>query len=136
MKSIFKKGDKKQLDKKVLKSDVAAFNNQVVHQVCSTFSLAREIEWATRQYVLEMKEEDEEGIGTFISIDHKSPAFVGETLSIRSEVELINNNEIICSYNVIVGKRLIATGKTGQKIMKKEKLMQIFDKIRTTGKNE
>ncbi len=126
MKKIFKAGDKKVLRIKVNETDVAAFENQVVHRVCSTFALAREIEWATRQYVLEMKEEDEEGIGTFINIDHKSPALVDEELEILSEVESLEGNELVCKYEVRVNGRLIATGSTGQKILKKDRLKEIF----------
>jgi predicted thioesterase len=106
--------------------DVAAFNGDVVHPVCSTFVLAREIEWTTRQFVLDMREEDEEGIGTSLSIDHKSPAFVGEEIIFAARIEQINNHELICSYDARVSDRLIAVGKTGQKILKKDKLASVL----------
>jgi fluoroacetyl-CoA thioesterase len=80
VKNIFKPGDKKRLAYRVKREDVAAFQGEVVHPVCSTFTLAREVEWATRQFVLEMREPHEEGIGTQLVIDHKSPAFVGMRL--------------------------------------------------------
>ena len=63
--------------------DVAAFHDQVVHPVCSTFSLAREAEWTTRQFVLDMRDDDEEGVGTFLNIEHKAPAFIGEEILFR-----------------------------------------------------
>ena len=110
----------------VSQDDLASFDGEVVHKVCSTFALARNIEWATRQYVLEMKDEDEEGIGTFISIDHKSPALENEMLRIDSCVEKLDGHELICSYQVKVGDRIIAEGRTGQKILKKEKIEKIF----------
>lgn len=126
MKKIFSVGDKKKLRYVVQHEDIATFNGVVVHEVCSTFTLSREIEWATRQFVLEMREIDEEGIGTYLSIEHKSPAFPGEEITIESTIIEINGHELICSYIVRVGKRIIATGKTGQKILKREKIIKLF----------
>ena len=40
----------------------------LVHTVLSTFALGRELEWAARLFVLEMKSVDEEGIGTELFI--------------------------------------------------------------------
>ncbi|QOI98436.1 MAG: hypothetical protein HRU69_13450 [Flammeovirgaceae bacterium] len=126
MKPVFKKGDSKQYSFVVQTSDVAAFHGNVVHPVCSTFTLAREIEWTTRQFVLDMRDDDEEGVGTFLSIDHKSPAFIGETVAIIAAVESLKANELICTYEARVGDRLIATGKTGQKILPRKKLAALF----------
>lgn len=111
---------------RVKSEDVASFNGRVVHTVCSTFTLAREIEWATRQFVLAVREDDEEGIGTFLSIDHKGPAFVGEEIIIEASVDQINGHELICSYIARVGEHVVAVGKTGQKILKREKIAELF----------
>lgn len=114
----------------VAEADVAAFHGQVVHPVCSTFALAREAEWTTRLFVLQMKETDEEGVGTFVTINHKSPAFVGEEIRFLGQVESLNGHELVCGFEAKVGDRLIADGKTGQKIYKKEKLAQRFDRVK------
>ncbi len=76
-----------------------------------------------------MKEADEEGIGTFLNIQHHSPALLGQTVEITAIVDAINGNEIVCSFAANVGDRLIASGTTGQKILKKEKLNRIFDSL-------
>ena len=128
MKQLIKEGDKKRATFLVKEDDIVSFEGEVVHVVCATYTLAKEIEWATRQYVLEMRDDDEEGVGTFLSIDHRSPAFVGEEVSIESKVEEINGNELICSYTAFVKDRIVASGKTGQKILKREKLATIFSK--------
>lgn len=129
MKLIFKEGDRKSMKVKVYNTDVATFNAKTVHNVCSTFALARNIEWATRQYVLEMIDIDEEGIGTYLKIHHKSPAMVGEILTIESEVKSMVKNELICRFKVLVDDRMIALGESGQKILKKEKLEKIFSSL-------
>jgi fluoroacetyl-CoA thioesterase len=128
VKLIFKPGDKKVYKKVVADADVAAFHGQVLHEVCSTFSLARDFEWSSRLFFIEMKEEDEEGVGTFLSIDHKSPAFVGEEITFTATVVKMERNELTCMIEARTGNRLIATGTTGQKMLKKEKLKQVFTK--------
>lgn len=129
MKEIFKKGDKKTHSFQVKAQDVAHFEQQAVHDVCATFTLAREIEWATRLFVLEMLEEGEEGIGTHLNIQHLSPALIDEEVEIEAEYNGIIEREIICDYKAKVGDRTVAKGTTGQKILRKEKLASFFDSL-------
>lgn len=129
MKNIFKAGDEKTYRHIVLADEVAAFHGETVHRVCATFILARDVEWTTRQFVLAMCDHDEEGVGTFLSIDHKSPAFVGEEIIFTAWIDEINGNELICSYKAAVHGRLVAEGKTGQKILKKEKIKKLFGEV-------
>jgi predicted thioesterase len=128
MKNMFIPGDQKKYKKTVGPTDVAAFHGVTLHEVCSTFSLARDFEWSSRLFFIDMKEEDEEGVGTFLSIDHKSPAFVGEEIIFTAQVVKIEKNELICSIEAKTAGRLIATGTTGQKMLKKDRLKQIFTK--------
>jgi fluoroacetyl-CoA thioesterase len=65
MKNLFKIGDSKTFTKMVTTNDIAQFDEGTVHEVYGTFALGRDAEWSSRLFVLEMKEEDEEGIGTF-----------------------------------------------------------------------
>lgn len=126
-KDIFKAGDIKEYRSIVKPEDVAAFQGVVVHHVCATFALARDIEWTTRQFVLEMKEHDEEGIGTYLQIDHRGPAFVGEEVVFTATFNHIVDNELTCSIEAHAGDRLIARGRTRQRILKLEKLKSIFN---------
>lgn len=126
MKMIFKPGDVKVFTKRVTLEDVAAFHGEVLHPVYSTFALARDFEWSSRLFFLEMKDEDEEGVGTFLQIAHESPVRVDEEVTITATVESINGNELICIIEARSGSRIIAKGKTGQKMLKKEKLKKLF----------
>lgn len=128
MKSNFKPGDHKVFKKTVTENDLAAFHGEVLHAVCSTFSLARDFEWASRLFFIEMKEDDEEGVGTFLSIDHKSPAFVGEEITFTATIVKLEKNELTCMIESSVNGRLIAVGTTGQKMLKKDRLKQLFTK--------
>jgi predicted thioesterase len=122
----FQKGDIKIYSKIVQAHEKAAFDSGVVHDVYSTFYLAKDAEWSTRLFVLEMKEPGEEGIGTFIHIDHLSPALIGQRVEFIATLEEVKGNEVICSFVAKVKDRLIATGRTGQKILSKSKLSELL----------
>ena len=79
MKQLFKYGDTKEFYKVVSKKDIAKFNGSEVHPYYSTFALARDAEWSSRLFVLDMKEVDEEGIGTFINVKHISPSNINHS---------------------------------------------------------
>lgn len=128
MKRIFKIGDTKVYRRIIAPEDQAAFHGEVLHSVCSTFALARDIEWSSRLFFIEMKDEDEEGVGTHLSIDHIHPAFVGEELQVTATVAQLRENELICDIEVAVNGRIIAMGKTGQRMLKKERLNKLFTK--------
>ena len=126
MKNIFNPGDQKSFKRIVVESDCAIFNGELLHRVCSTFALARDFEWSSRLFFLEMKDDDEEGVGTMLSIEHRSPAFVDEEIVFTATVETTIKNELICAIEARVGERIIAVGKTGQKMLKREKLRELF----------
>lgn len=105
------------------------FEGELIHPVYATFALARDAEWVCRLFVLDMKEADEEGIGTFVTVNHKSPALVGNTVTFEAKVEKIAGHEIVCSYTAKVGERLVANGEQGQKILKQEKIRRLFDSL-------
>jgi predicted thioesterase len=73
-----------------------------------------------------MKEDDEEGIGTYLELSHQGPAFVGEEVTFRGQFVQFTGRELTCTFEVHVGDRLIARGKTGQKILKLDTLKSIF----------
>ncbi|MBA9078072.1 thioesterase family protein [Rufibacter quisquiliarum] len=126
MQNPFQLGDTRQYQKTVTAQDLARFESGLVHPVCSTFALAQAMEWAARLFVLEMKDPDEEGIGTMLHIDHHGPAFEGETLRLEAVFQELTGNTLTCAVTVRVGERLVATGQTGQKILKKEKIERLL----------
>ena len=126
MKNIFKPGDQKVFRKKIEESDTAGFFSGMVHPVYSTFSIARDAEWSGRLFVLDLKEENEEGIGTAVSVAHHAPAFAGEEVSFVSTLKSINRHEIKTIYEARVNNRLIASGEQSQKIFSLEKLEKIL----------
>lgn len=131
MKKPFKKGDTKQYKITVAETDIAKFESGVVHHVYSTFALCRDAEWSGRLFVLDMKENGEEGIGTSISIKHKSPAFVGEEVIFTATFqEITESGEILNTFEARVGDRVVASGTQGQRILPKAKIDSIFVSIK------
>ncbi|MFN8321806.1 MAG: hypothetical protein U0T74_04030 [Chitinophagales bacterium] len=122
-----KTGDKKYFEREVRTEDTAVFEAGAVHPVYATFALARDAEWCGRLFVLEMKEDTEEGIGTFVEVNHISPALIGNKVIFEATIESIRNHEIICSFVARHEERVIARGRTGQKILRKEKLEKILE---------
>jgi len=129
MKDLFNKGDIKIYSKTVEQDDTATFDSGQVHPVYATFALGRDAEWVCRLFVIDMIEADEEGIGTFIHVNHHSPALIGNTVNFKATFERLEGNHVICNFEAKIGDRLVASGQTGQKILKKEKLERHFSSL-------
>jgi len=127
MTNPFHAGDTKTFTRVVREEDIAQFDSGTVHPVYATFALARDAEWSGRLFVLEMKGDDEEGIGTRLDIVHVSQAFVGQTVHfVACFEEITPKGEILNSFEAFVGDRLIARGLQGQRILPKAKIETLF----------
>jgi len=131
MKQLFKYGDTKEFYKVVSKKDTAKFNGVEVHPYYSTFALARDAEWSSRLFVLDIKEIDEEGIGTFVNIKHVSPALVGDEVRFIATIKSVVHNEVVCTITAKVNGRLIAKIETGQKILNSDELEALKRKAKS-----
>lgn len=129
MKNSFSTGDTKTYKHTVAQQDVAAFDAGMVHPVYATFALARDAEWSGRLFVLDMKEDDEEGIGTGLEIKHLSPAMLGTEVIFTATLEAVNGQEVVTTFEARAGKRLIATGRQWQRILPRKKLEKLFAAI-------
>lgn len=131
MKQPFSLGDVKVYTHIATTEDIARFETGTVHNVYSTFALTRDAEWSGRLFVLEMKEEDEEGIGTGIQLTHCAPALIGEEVVFTSVLTGVNKNEVVTDFTAKVGDRVIAQGRQWQKILKKERLEKLFASLQS-----
>ncbi len=129
MTNPFLPGDTKTHHHLITPADFADFGpaqGGLVHAVCSTFALAREMEWAARLFVLEMKDPDEEGIGTALAIEHHAPAFAGETLTVTATFAALAGRHLRCTVEARVAQRLVATGHTEQQMVSRARLAARF----------
>ena len=91
----FEVGDQKVYNIVVHTDDIAQFPaGGIIHHVYSTFAITRDAEWACRLFINEMLEPDEEGIGTFVHVDHHAPAKVGASITVVSTFEEIRKKRI------------------------------------------
>lgn len=97
------------------------------HPVYATYWIARHFEEAGRKLLLPFREEGEEGVGTFVSVEHLASALPGMRVQIVATVENVEGRRLNCTLRATseLGD-LIATGRTGQYVTKGEKLERNF----------
>jgi len=128
----FTYGEHKVFTTRVSEDKLATFESGTVHPVYSTFALGRDAEWACRLFVLEMKQEGEEGIGSYLSVEHISPALLNSEVVITAILDSVIKNEITCSWQAVSGGRIIGRGKQVQKIIRKDKFDALIDSLKNT----
>ncbi|MCB9230131.1 MAG: hypothetical protein H6581_00590 [Bacteroidia bacterium] len=126
----FHPGDLKVYETTVTEDKLARFDAGLVHPVYSTFALGKDVEWACRLFVLEMKEEGEEGVGSYLSIGHIYPAPLGSNVTIEARLEEVRNNEVICTYEAFANGHKIASGKQIQRIVNAARFGQLIEQIK------
>lgn len=106
------------------------FDGRLHHPVCATWTLVNHMEVAGRRLLEPFLEDHEEGVGAHISIDHRSPAPIGATITVCAEVESSAHNRLVTKMSVLCGERLLATGKFVQVILEKSRLAAILAQAR------
>jgi len=130
MKNPFQAGDTKEYTTTVTPEKLAEFaEGGLVHPVYSTFAVARDAEWVCRLFVLEMKEEGEEGVGSFITVHHTGPAVLGSTVRLVATLVSVEKNRILCRWEAFSGERLLAHGEQEQRIVNKAKFDKALSEI-------
>lgn len=100
----------------VTEADRPAFEGHVVHDVCSTYTLAREFEWAGRRVYLASRPADTEAIGTQVEVIHRASAPVGVHLRIQADPVSYDKGWLVCKAQAFWEEKLIAEGTTTQKV--------------------
>jgi predicted thioesterase len=100
----------------VRSEDRPVFEGQVVHDVCSTYALAREFEWAGRRVYLANRPAGSEAIGTQVEVIHKASAPVGSLLQVVAEPVSYTKGWLVCKCTALLEDKLIAEGTTTQKV--------------------
>ena len=105
-----------------------AYDDEIVHEVCSTWEIVHYMEMAGRKMLLGYLEVDEEGVGSHASCDHVGPALVGSTVRVAARATRVSDRELTCECAAYCGQRLVATGRTVQKIFPRNVLERILRK--------
>ncbi len=131
MKPGFVPGIVRELEVLVTDDMCPAFDGVVVHRCYSTWSVAHHFELAARKVLADFLDRDEEGIGSYVSVEHLAPCPVGRTVRVRAELKEIQDHRhkrVICDVTVCDGDRLLARGRQVQVVMNKEKLKNYIER--------
>ena len=128
MKPGFEPGITKEYIVRVTDAMCPAFDGVVVHRCYSTWSAVHHMEIAARRVLVDFLEDDEEGVGTHISVDHVATCKVGRTVRVRAELTEVDGRRVICKVEAFDGDRLLAEGKQVQVVMDKSKIKQMIER--------
>ena len=79
--------------------------------------MAHQFEIAARKTLEPHLSDGEQGIGSYLSIDHCSPALVGKTVSVQATITELDDTSVICELTASIGSVVCATGKQVQRIL-------------------
>jgi fluoroacetyl-CoA thioesterase len=114
------------MEVEVSPSMFAQFEGQIVHPTYSTVSMVYHMEWVSRQIILPYLEEDEEGMGAAVSVQHLAPAPAGTQLRIIAELINYERNIVLTKVSVLHKTELIGTGEVKQVILAKKKIAKML----------
>ena len=131
MREGFEPGIVRELSVDVTEAMCPAFDGVVVHRCYSTWSVAHHFELAARMVLADFLEDDEEGVGSHVSVDHVAPCSVGKKVRIRAELtEIVHDRHtrVTCELTAHDGDRLLAKGRQVQVVMNKEHLRRYIER--------
>jgi len=129
MKPLLKVGSEAVVTIDVSEAMCPAFDGVVVHRVCSTWDMAHHMEVAARKVLAPHLDDDEEGIGSHLSIDHVAPAPVGSTISVRAEAVEVDGSTLVCTVEARDANdttAVLATGRQVQRILPRRTIQDIM----------
>ncbi len=105
----------------------AKFDDRVIHPVCSTWDMAHQFEIASRKALEEHLEDNEQGIGSFLSIDHVRPAPVGAEVKVVATITELDETTVVCDITATVHGTICAKGKQVQRVLPSSTITRLID---------
>lgn len=128
MKPGFEPGITREHIVQVTEAMCPAFDGVVVHRCYSTWSAVHHMEIAARKVLVDFLEDDEEGVGSHISVDHIAICRVGKTVRVRAVLTEIDGRRVVCKVEAFEGDRLLAAGTQVQVVMDKRKIKKMIER--------
>ncbi|WP_404346488.1 thioesterase [Sutcliffiella horikoshii] len=104
----------------------AQFEGELVHPVYSTAMMVYHMEWVSRQIILRVLEETEEGMGAEVKVKHLAPAKEGTILTLEATVVGLKKNFIITKVLIFSEDRVVGEGEVTQVILQKSKIKSMI----------
>ncbi|WP_404428216.1 thioesterase family protein [Sutcliffiella horikoshii] len=105
----------------------AKFEGELVHPVYSTAMMVYHMEWVSRQIILGILDESEEGMGAEVKVKHLAPAKEGTILTLEATVVALKKNFIITKVLISSEDRVVGEGEVTQVILPKSKIKTMID---------
>ncbi|KPB06507.1 thioesterase family protein [Bacillus sp. CHD6a] len=105
----------------------AQFEGELIHPVYSTAMMVYHMEWVSRQMILEILEETEEGMGAEVKVKHLAPATEGTMLTLEATVVGLKKNFIITKVLIFSEDRVVGEGEVTQVVLPKRKIQTMID---------
>ena len=102
------------------------FDGVLVHRIYATWTMVHHFEIVGRKLIAAYLEADEEALGVHVSVDHKSPALIGSSVTVRAEVESLTARRLTCAVRAHCGARLIGQGVFVQVVMPRVRLESLI----------
>ena len=128
MKPSLKVGNTAEVTALVTEAMCPAFDGVIVHRLYSTWSMAHHMELAARKVLAPHLDEDEEGIGSSLSIEPLAPTPVGHTVRIVAEATDVGDTTGVCALTAYDGDRLVGRGRQVQRVLPKRKLKALIER--------
>ncbi len=128
MKPSLKVGNTAEVTAPVTEAMCPAFDGVIVHRLYSTWSMAHHMELAARRVLAPHLDEDEEGIGSSLSIEHLAPTPVGHTVRIVAEAIDVDATTVVCALTAYDGDRIVGRGRQVQRVLPKRKLKALIER--------
>ena len=127
MKASIQVGNITRISFSVTEKMQAMFDGRVIHPVCSTWDMAHQFEIAARKALEEHLEDNEQGIGSFLSIDHVRPAPVGAEVEVVATITVLDKTTVVCEIAATVNGTECATGKQVQRVLPSSTITRLID---------
>ncbi len=107
-----------------------AFDGVIVHRVYSTWSMAHHMELAARKVLAPHLDDDEEGIGSSLSIEHVAPTPVGHSVRVVAVATEVGDTAVVCDLTAYDGDRLVGRGRQVQRVLPRRTLEALIERTR------
>ena len=127
MKPTIQVGNTSSISFTVTEQMQARFDGHVIHPVCSTWDMAHQFENAARRTLESHLEDEEQGIGSFLSLDHVKPAPIGSTVEVEATITELDRTTVVCEIVATIRGEICATGKQVQRVLPSSSISRLFD---------
>ncbi|HVC79063.1 MAG TPA: hotdog domain-containing protein [Chloroflexota bacterium] len=105
---------------------LAAFGDEVIHEVYGTASLVSHMELAARALIIPARQPHEEGIGYRVEVTHLAPAPLGSRVTVTARLGTVEGNRVTCEVEARTQHGLIGEGRITQVILPLATLQRRF----------